>query len=208
MTSTANGVRTSRRLRGQKEAPMTTPNMIIRPASLLDIHALARLHIDGRRATYKGIMSDDILNSLTCEKAAERFSGLINTETVFVAVDPQTSEVTGFSIPGARRDAVSPHEGEVHALGVHPVRHRSGIGRRLMTESAIFLSARGFTRMTVWTLTINPARGFYEKLGGAFTGERDVEVKGQLKREASYSWDVASFLKQHAPSITTSFPSP
>jgi|WetSurMetagenome_2_1015567.scaffolds.fasta_scaffold885344_1 ribosomal protein S18 acetylase RimI-like enzyme len=173
------------------------PNVIIRPALPQDASGMARIQVDGWRATYKGIMSDDTLNSLSYEKAAEHFSNIIGKKTVFAAADPKTSEVVGFSIAGARRDNDGPHEGEVYSLYVHPLLHRSGIGKRLMTEAAIFLGERGFTRMTVWTLTLNPARAFYEKLGGAFAGERDVEVKGQMLREASYGWDVASFVKQH-----------
>lgn len=177
---------------------MTMPNVIIRSASPRDASGMARVQVDGWRATYKGIMSDDTLNSLTYEKTTERFSCFVSNETIFVAVDPKTSEVMGFSMAGARRDNDGPHEGEVYALYVHPLLHRNGIGKRLMTEAAIFLSERGFTRMTVWTLVLNPAREFYKKLGGAFAGERDVEVKGQMLREASYGWDVASFIKQYA----------
>jgi ribosomal protein S18 acetylase RimI-like enzyme len=177
---------------------MTMPNMHIRPASPQDAHGMARVLVDGWRTTYKGVMSDDILNSLTYEKTTERFSGLINNETVFVAANPETGEVMGFSVAGARRDNDGPHEGEVYSLYVHPILHRSGIGKRLMIEAAIFLDKRGFTRMTVWTLTLNPARGFYEKLGGAPAGERDTEIKGQMLREASYGWDVAGFIERHA----------
>lgn len=63
---------------------------------------------------------------------------------------------------------------------------------RLMARSANFLGSRGLVRMTVWTLTINPARAFYEKRGGTYREERSVEIGGQTLHEVCYGYEVVA----------------
>lgn len=163
---------------------------------------MARVHMDARRATYEGVMSDDIVNGWSHEKSARALSAQLSLlgddGMAFVAIVSDTGEVAGFSVAGPRRSHGGHREGELYALYVDPLRQRRGIGERLMAQTANFLTNRGFTRMTAWTLSINPARAFYEKLGGAFQDERRVEIKGQTLHEVSYGWRLADLCRPGA----------
>lgn len=43
----------------------------------------------------------------------------------------------------------------------------------------------GFARIGVWVLRDNPARGFYERLGGEYSTEKDIETGGAVLREVA-----------------------
>jgi hypothetical protein len=43
--------------------------------------------------------------------------------------------------------------------------------------------------MLVWVLADNPARGFYERLGGRYLRQKPIEIGGIDLFEAAYGWD-------------------
>ena len=50
------------------------------------------------------------------------------------------------------------------------------------------MAAAGFTSMCVRVLARNPARKFYERLGGVELASRDVGVGGRRLEEICYLW--------------------
>jgi hypothetical protein len=42
--------------------------------------------------------------------------------------------------------------------------------------------------MGVWVLALNPSRRFYERLGGKFIGQQQIERGGQTFIEVAYGW--------------------
>ncbi len=66
----------------------------------------------------------------------------------------------------------------MHALRVAQRYHGQGVGRQLFTAVAARLRQEGFICLVVWVLAENPARGFYERLGGELVDERRVEWPG------------------------------
>lgn len=47
---------------------------------------------------------------------------------------------------------------------------------------------RGCNSMMVWVLKDNPARGFYERLGGGYLYEKTIEIGKDTLVEAAYGW--------------------
>ena len=58
-----------------------------------------------------------------------------------------------------------------------------GLGRKLVEA---VLEALGGGRMIVWVLGVNPARGFYERLGGRLIEEKQTRMGGELFTEVAY----------------------
>jgi hypothetical protein len=52
-----------------------------------------------------------------------------------------------------------------------------------------WLAEQGHETMIVWVLADNPARAFYERLGGRAAGRRAIRVGGALVDEAAYVWN-------------------
>lgn len=64
-----------------------------------------------------------------------------------------------------------------------------GVGRALLRTAADRLVKFGFSTLNIAVLTTNePARGFYEAMGGTDVGERTFDEEGQLLAERVYSW--------------------
>ena len=87
---------------------------------------------------------------------------------------------------GTRERLFAP--GEIYTLYLLDAYQRCGIGRRLLSASAEDMAAAGFSSMCVWVLAANPAREFYERLGGVELSTRDIGFAGRRLDEVCYVW--------------------
>jgi GNAT superfamily N-acetyltransferase len=118
----------------------------------------------------------------------ERDATRASREVYLIALDDDES-LAGilFGLPaddGASRDVA-----EVAALYVLPERQGQGVGRQLLRAAADRFVRLGFSRLQIAVLTTNePARGFYEAMGGTYIGERTFDEEGHLLSERVYCW--------------------
>jgi GNAT superfamily N-acetyltransferase len=93
------------------------------------------------------------------------------------------------TIGPARRVSKSQLEGgEIYRLYVAPGRQGEGAGKALMMAGFDWLIARDVDAVIVWVLAENPARFFYEAMGGTRLGEKTDNVGGARVREIAYGW--------------------
>ncbi|WP_327365017.1 GNAT family N-acetyltransferase [Virgibacillus dakarensis] len=76
--------------------------MLVRKAVVADAGAIASVHVDSWRTTYKDIFPQEFLNKLSCDERAERWERNIAEQHVFVAENNQ-GEIVGFSTGGKER---------------------------------------------------------------------------------------------------------
>ncbi|MCY4498396.1 MAG: GNAT family N-acetyltransferase [Rhodospirillaceae bacterium] len=98
------------------------------------------------------------------------------------------SRVIGFSAFGPAREEGFSRRGEIYTLYLLDAYQRCGLGRRLLSASADDMVQAGFTSMCVWVLARNPAREFYEHLGGVELSSRDIGLGGRQLEEICYLW--------------------
>ena len=177
---------------------MTTP-VSLRPARPGDAAAIARVHVETWRAAYAGIVPDTYLVTMTESKQALQWNRTIRSamapEVVLVAesADLPGGRVVGFGSCGQARKR--PGTGEVFTLYVAPDWQGRGIGRRLLHGLLAKLKAGGLNQAMVWVLNDNPARFFYEALGGRRIAERKERFAGVDLAEAGYAWrDLGAWL--------------
>lgn len=92
-----------------------------------------------------------------------------------------------------------PYEAEIYALYILEAHQRRGIGRRLVQAAAREFGRRGLGSMVVWVLAANPARRFYEALGGRLAGSQPIVIGGATLEEVAYGWaDVGTLLPPSA----------
>jgi GNAT superfamily N-acetyltransferase len=168
-----------------------TPVVSIRAATAGDARAIAEVHVASWRAAYRGIVPDAVLDALSvCERAGRWASRLANPDSpsfVYVAED-DAGRVVGFASGGPRRDGDPAYVGELYAIYLLPAVQGKGIGRRLAQAVAHRLEDRGMRSMLVWVLATNPARRFYEALGGRHLGAQPFEMGGATMTEVAYGW--------------------
>ncbi len=174
----------------------------IREARSEDARGIAEVHVASWRTTYRGIVPDEHLARLSVEQRAQRWMETLalGIEIVYVAEDETDvgeGRIVGFASGGAERDGEAPdYDGELYAVYILQEYHGQGIGQRLVRAVAERLAASGFNAMLVWVLATNPSRGFYERLGGQFVGEKAIEIGGVSLSEVAYGWrDIRALLE-------------
>lgn len=169
----------------------------IRKAEVDDAPAIAAVHVTAWRETYRGIVADDVLNNLSIQRRTEQWINSLSDEShayhrAFVA--EVNGQVVGFAGYGAPQLKDTGFDGELFALYLLKMAHGSGIGRLLVQSVVHELKESGCKSMMVWVLKDNPARGFYERLGGEYLYEKPIEIGGRKLREVAYGWrDLSTF---------------
>lgn len=171
-----------------------------REARSPDAASIAELHALSWRAHYRGAYSDEFLDGdIRSDRLAvwSRQLGEAGRLTL-LAEDPAPIGFVSACF------AADPRYGTlIDNLHVLPARQRGGVGRRLIGLVASAHLARGETGgLYLWVLEQNdPARAFYEALGGEQCETAPVEppggVRGRLDgrpRKLRYAWPAASRL--------------
>jgi len=167
----------------------------IRAARLGDAGPIARLDVETWQATYAGILGAPYLAGLKPERRAIGWSNVIQRDagSVRVAVNA-AGEVVGFGSCGAcrgERDFTS----EVFTLYVAPDWQNQGIGRLLLLAMFERLAAQGHRSALIWVLRDNPARFFYQRLGGKEARRKLLPFNGGEVAATGYGWsDLPGFL--------------
>jgi len=178
--------------------------MSVRTARIADASAMARAFVDTFRAAHRDQMPNWLLETRTYETSergwvetiAELAASGEPEECVLVA-EGEGGEIFGVAMCGPAKPwdddraarEVRP-KGEVYVLYVDRGYQRQGIGRKLAEGMALFLSGRGSRRLLIGVLAANdPARRFYEAIGGRLIGQRPFDDEGVLLDEVVYAWD-------------------
>ncbi len=162
----------------------------LRRASPADASAIAHVYVSSWRTTYKGLIPGQVLAALDeLKQTSYWWNVLCESKGGYGAVVAEgRSRVIGFSAFGPAREEGFSRRGEIYTLYLLDAYQRRGIGRRLLSASADDMAAAGFTSMCVWVLARNPARDFYEHLGGVELSARDIGVGGRRLEEIRYLW--------------------
>jgi ribosomal protein S18 acetylase RimI-like enzyme len=168
---------------------------MLRLAEPSDAAAIASVHVASWRTTYRGLLPDAYLDAMDVDQYAARWHRMLLDPAgrSMVLVAEEEGIVVGFASGGPERDEDDRYEGELYAIYVLREFQGRGLGRALAEAVAAALADRGVTSMVVWVLRDNAAaRGFYERLGGAYLRERELQLgsEGGLQlSEVSYLWE-------------------
>ncbi len=175
----------------------------IRAGHVSDCDKVGPLQVKAWLETYRGLVADSVLNTLsTVDQAAAWRRILVREPPVSMAVAESASGVLlGFAAGGPRRGKRLPHDCELYAIYVLGSAQRQGLGRSLMAAVSRALLDKGGQSLCLWVLSHNqPARRFYEKLGGVVVGEKIESMGGQKLEETAYGWaDLRAFVAQFEP---------
>lgn len=163
----------------------------VRPATVGDADALARIRVETRQHQYRGIIPDATLDALDVETTARRWERTLRSQderslAVYVLDDP-ASGVAGYLGIGPERGQLPGFRGEVYMLYVHPSAQGRGYGRALLRHGLTELARRGLIPVAVWVLHDNPARDFYAHMGAAYVTSQTIEIGTPLVEDA-FGW--------------------
>ena len=174
--------------------------MRIREASPTDVPAIARVHVDSWRTTYRGIVPDEALAGLSYADREAMWTKIFADTTArgfrYVAED-DTGEIVGFAAGGPEPTGDPQYTCQLYAVYLLEASQGHGVGRQLVQAVAQDLKRHGFGSMLVWVAAANPARRFYEALGGKQLRTRFATIGGVDVEEVAYGWpNITTLLHQ------------
>ncbi|MEW5871546.1 MAG: GNAT family N-acetyltransferase [Chloroflexota bacterium] len=112
-----------------------------------------------------------------------------NGNILLVAESP-SGEVAGYTLGRPGECDIAPYDSELVALHVRKEFQGQGTGEALVRAMARELYQTGCRSMMLWVLEQNPARAFYQRLGGELIGEKQTHLgEGDVSvQEVAYGW--------------------
>lgn len=179
---------------------MDDVGIAIREARPQDAPALAGVYIRSWHDTYAGILPTQLLCAMTADGQTARWRATIGArgrERVLVAEQAPVG-VVGMTSCGPARDSAGHYDGEVYTLYVDPDYFGCGIGRALLAAAFVELGRRGHSSCIIWAHARNPARFFYEAMGGRLIAHRQVRMMGDIVPEAAFGWSRLTLARRAA----------
>ena len=164
--------------------------MNIRKARLKDAEGIARVHVDSWRTTYKGIIPDDYLNSLSYEQRTELWKNNIGKKGNYVLVAENTEEqVIGFTDAWKRDD--NDEENSIDLTSIYLLENYQGmgVGKQLLKTLFEHFNQEGYDKVFVEVLEENKTRFFYEYYGASLVKTVEIHIAGAVLKESIYQWE-------------------
>jgi ribosomal protein S18 acetylase RimI-like enzyme len=172
----------------------------IRAAIPADAQAIARVHVEAWRESYRALVPEHVIEALSVDRNARmwaavlagRASSIVHVvERLGIAADE--AELVGFGSATDARSTDLGVSGEITAIYLLESVKRRGIGRMLLTGLLGALAQRSHRSAGLWVLADNHGtRRFYEALGGHPGAPRLVTDGPADMHEIAYIWDDLS----------------
>ena len=182
---------------------MDVEQVVIRPATEMDLGAIAKVLVDTWRTTFRGRLPDEFLDGLSYshqENRHRRTMSLPGTSYVVAVVEPH-QEVVGFANGGPNRQQALPQAGELYAIYIRDGWQGRGIGAGMFRAIVAEHQRHGRQSMFAWVLGANPNRSFYERLGGRASAERPIVFGPATVSEVAYVWDDLRLCPGGGPAV-------
>jgi len=171
---------------------------VIRKAVEQDAAAIARIYIDSWRSTYAGLLPDNLLLNMSgADHESRWWRAMIargRGRLFYTVAEDAEAGVVGFGSAGPSRDPRLKYAGEVYTLYLRDDFHNGGLGRRLFISLGERCAEAHGSSLVVWVLKGNPARYFYETLGGKLVARRPTRLGGADIEELAFAWEDVSEL--------------
>jgi GNAT superfamily N-acetyltransferase len=169
------------------------PPAHLREARQQDASAIAHVHVDSWRTTYRGIVPEGFLASMSYEDFEDRWRGWLRNvgepRLAYRVAELPSGRIVGFASGGPRQGPpYSDYAGELYTLYLLRDHQRAGTGQRLLGSVARGLAEGGTYSLLAWVLARNPSRRFYEAVGGELLGSQEIEIGGAGLEEVAYGW--------------------
>jgi GNAT superfamily N-acetyltransferase len=160
--------------------------MEIRPATADDRESIREIARDTWHDTYDELSGDAIDETIDDWYADEELERALSTAGTAVLIAEAEGEVVGFT-----HGVVQEDEGDVLRMYVHPDHQREGVGTALHERLRDDLEDFNMERMRAIDLASNDGgRAFYEDLGFEQSGDGEVEIGDEQRKEVVYTLEL------------------
>ena len=172
--------------------PGDVNGFVLRQASAGDAAAIARLHVEVWRATYRDLASAEAYDALDEALRRRRREEMLATSLPrrSALLVESAGVLAGFGLAGPASDPAFGARAEIKFLYIDGRFQRRGLGRLLFDQMRQDMAEAGFPGVALAVVVGNdPAIAFYEALGGRRIGR--MTDPGPLWRSDNfiYAWD-------------------
>jgi len=142
----------------------------LRDATIEDAPGIAAVHVEGWQTTYRGLLPDSYLDSLTVPARAEFWTRPLTTRPTgwHMLVAEKDDAIVGFACGSAEWGEPRPGcDGHVNAIYVLSELRGRGIGTQLLAALFRKLAEDGRSSISLWVLEGNAASEAFYKARGA-----------------------------------------
>lgn len=165
----------------------------MRLATLADVPAIARVHVDAWRETYPEMLPAFVLDALTYAEREHQWSEALAAGGSCLYVAEVDGAIAGFASGGPNREpGYEAYPGELWAIYLLRAHQGRGLGRALFVAVRDWLRAHGLEPFLLWVVAGNAACSFYERLGGTRILTQQAEIRGANILESAYAWEPGS----------------
>lgn len=168
---------------------MKNTDFIIRLATSGDIEKIAEIYIKSWQKTYKGLLRQEYLDSLTFETVSKRWGDYILEPRHGIFVATKGDEVLGFGAfkPYHRIDDCI----YIESLHVAEAFHRQGIGSAIIKQIYEVGKQEKYGQMAVCLVKGNDnARNMYIALGARHYRDKVDDFTGEISYSEILTWDL------------------
>lgn len=172
---------------------------MIRKAKKTDIKIISKIYIDSRRKTYKNILPDDYLNSLTYAQAEKKWEEYLENDNnvIFLHLDDKGT-ITSLAASKPYRHLKKCLY--LDSLHVSPEFQSKGIGKSLILKTAEFALENGYDTMTISILRGNDkAEKIYQYLGAVYLNDFINYFDNTSAMSTVFIWkDLPKLISKHS----------
>lgn len=164
---------------------------LIRAAQIQDASGIARVHVDSWLETYKGIVPDSYLSTLSKAKKQEMWERIVSSNKAkqYTFVAEVNGQIVGFVNGGEAREKNHGYDGELCAIYLLKSHQGKKIGKTMFQRLLESLKKDSMKTMYLWVLRDIPTVSFYQGIGGKKATDRLDEIGGKPLLEDLYYWE-------------------
>lgn len=156
-----------------------------------DLKAVAYVHMQSWKKSYRGILPDDFLDQIQLESRLALRRRLFEKPSRINLVAKCDSNVVGFCDGGPNRDSNIDADAELYAIYLLEIYQGKGFASALFNTLTERLKKLKYTKMCLWVLKDNDkARRFYEYKGGVGVNEKTIKIAEKEYLEVCYLYEL------------------
>ncbi|MHA6252816.1 GNAT family N-acetyltransferase [Oceanobacillus sp. CAU 1775] len=164
--------------------------MKIRKPTINDAKAIAKVHVDSWRTTYKGIIPQSFLDNLSYEQREKLWQkNLADKEQYILVAENTEGQIIGFGTAAKRQENKIENSSDLTSIYLLEEYQGKGIGRQLLAELFRHFVHLGCEKVFVEVLDDNKTKHFYEYYGATLVEEVQIKIGGEVLNELIYVWD-------------------
>lgn len=165
---------------------------IIRKRKKEDCDCVQKVITKAWQQTYRGIVNDDFLDSLSYtekDRITHSLESFNENNNKYLVLEV-ANKIVGFVRYDKADDSKYIDYGEIIALYILNEYKGYGYGKELFEKAVLELKKLGYNKMIIGCLDKNPTNEFYKHMGGVLTSTRIFSRTGQNLQENVYSFNI------------------